>query len=182
MERVEKGTGEVQVLLYPWASHYSSGGEILATESWASPQTCLPRKLNILRSQALLGCTVNSSAKHKDALSTGTCFGNFRNLCRHKWRRHGFHRLAETVVFKTAFHHRLRLQQVAAVEHQRPGHAPMDALPVELTELLPLGEDQQRVGVPGYFVGFAAALNLGKNCGSSIHRLPVVSAHLGAFR
>ncbi len=55
MERVEKGTGEVQVLLYPWASHYRSGGEILATESWASPQTCLPRKLNILRSQAPLG-------------------------------------------------------------------------------------------------------------------------------
>ncbi len=30
-------------------------------ESLASPQTCLPRKLNILRSQAHIGCTLNSS-------------------------------------------------------------------------------------------------------------------------
>src|SRR6267378_2878000 len=107
----------VQVLLYPWSSYYSSGGEILATESLASPQACLPRKINILRTQAHIVCTLNSSTKHKGALSTNTCCGNFRNLRGHELRRHGFHRLAKAVVFKAAFHHCLGLKQVAAVEH-----------------------------------------------------------------
>src|SRR5437870_6791777 len=36
-----------------------SGGEVLATERLASPQTCLRCKLNILRSQAHIVCTLN---------------------------------------------------------------------------------------------------------------------------
>ena len=87
------------------------------TELLASPQTFLRCKLNILRSQAHIVCTLNSPAKHKGALSTSTCFGNFRSLPGHELRRHGFQWLAKAVVFKAALPHRLRLEQIAAVEH-----------------------------------------------------------------
>src|SRR3954470_14556067 len=43
---------------------------------------------------------------------------------------------------------RARIERVAAVDHELPAHRLGDRGPVEIAELVPLGHEHERVGVP----------------------------------
>src|SRR5207248_11068329 len=71
-------------------------------------------------------------------------------------------RPADRAVLEAGRGHGLRVVEVAAVDEDRAAHRPAQARQVELLELVPLGDQDEGVGVPGGRVGVGAELDRGQ--------------------
>ena len=84
---------------------------------------------------------------------------------------------------KRRIHHFVeKIQQVPAVENQRPCHRAMNPLPVELGELRPLCRNQHRVRVPGHVIRVFAVADFRKQLPRSLHGCRVIGTDVRPFR
>src|SRR5260370_5588109 len=89
---------------------------------------------------------------------------------------------ADTAIGETEIAHHLRVVDVAAVHDHGPAHRTFDAAEVEPPELVPLRDNNQRVGARGEVIRIARVLNLGQLDSRTFHRGGVVCANLRAGR
>src|SRR5260370_992859 len=89
---------------------------------------------------------------------------------------------ADTPIRETEIAHHLRVVDVAAVHDHGPAHRTFDAAEVEPPELVPLRDNNQRVGARGEVVRIARVLQLGQLDSRTFHRGGVVCANLRAGR
>src|SRR5256885_5387441 len=66
---------------------------------------------------------------------------------------------ADATVDEAAFPHRLRVEDVAAVDDDGAAHQALDAIEVQLAKFVPFGHDEQGVGTGGDRVGILAILD-----------------------
>src|SRR5580704_15721895 len=63
---------------------------------------------------------------------------------------------ADALVNETQFRHLLRLEQIAAIEHDRLGHQRAQLLEIKLAKFIPLRADHQRINPRGSGIRIAA--------------------------
>src|SRR2546427_3428098 len=88
---------------------------------------------------------------------------------------------ADAAVDEAAFAHRLRVEDVAAVDDDGPAHQAFDPIEVELAKFVPLGDDEQGVGTGGDRVGVLTVLDRVHLRLEYRHCLGIVGADVGAF-
>src|SRR5947209_11129730 len=88
---------------------------------------------------------------------------------------------ADRVVLESETAHPFGLPEVAAVEDDRPPHRFAQSLEVEELELVPLGDERQRVGATGRLVGRLAVEDGARQRPAGVrHRHRIVGADAGA--